>query len=86
MGILFVNINGKQEEKEMIDVFREMADKWPSAVVARTEIERFTGGLITSKYQANLDSAGLGPESVKVGRKVGYSTITYADWLRNRSK
>ena len=28
------------------DIFTKMAEKWPSALVARTEIKKFTGGLI----------------------------------------
>ena len=42
------------------DVFQKMAERWPSAIVARTEIEKFSGGLMTGKYLANLDSQGVG--------------------------
>mgnify|MGYP000530724943 CR=1 FL=1 len=66
------------------DVFDEMAEKWPSAVVARTEISNFTGGLISSKYQANLDSLGLGCERITCGRKVGYPVHSLINWLRDR--
>ena len=67
-------------------IFQEMVDRWKSPVVARTEIEVFTGGLMTEKYQANLDSAGLGPEGrFRCGRKVGYYTRPYVKWLASRS-
>ena len=67
-------------------IFQEMVNKWPSTIVARTEIETFTGGLMSEKYQANLDSAGLGPKGrIRCGRKIGYPTQEYADWLGARS-
>ncbi len=69
----------------MNDIFQEMADRWPSAVVARTEMERFTGGLISGGCLANLDSAGAGPARVKMGRKVGYPIKSLIEWLRARS-
>lgn len=68
------------------DIFQEMAERWPSAVVARTQIERFTGGLLSCKYLANLDSSGQGPARVTCGRKVGYPTKDLVAWLRDRSK
>ena len=67
------------------DIFQEMADKWPSAVVARVEIERFTGGIMSAKYLANLDSLGEGPTRIRCGRKVGYPTTDLVAWLRARA-
>jgi len=67
------------------DIFQEMVDRWPSAVVARTEVENFTGGLISGKYISNLDSVGEGPVRVKMGRKVGYPVKELVQWLRSRS-
>ena len=34
---------------------QELASKWPSSIVARTEIRKFTGGILTERYCANLD-------------------------------
>lgn len=67
------------------DIFQEMADKWPSAVVARTEIEKFSGGLMSAKYMANLDSLKLGCERITCGRKVGYPVHSLINWLRDRA-
>ena len=67
------------------DIFREMVEQWTSAVVARTEIENFTGGMISGKYLANLDSEGKGPVRVTMGRKVGYPVKELVEWLRGRS-
>jgi len=67
-------------------IFQDMADKWPSEIIARTEVEKFTGGLISEKYQANLDSAGKGPAGrVRIGRKIGYPKYPYVAWLEGRS-
>lgn len=68
-------------------LFQEMAEKWPSSMVARTEIEKFTGGTISEKYLANLDSAGKGPKGrVRCGRKICYPVKALIFWLESRSQ
>jgi len=67
------------------DIFQEMEDMWPSAILARTEVERFTGGMLSGKYLANLDSLGIGPARVVVGRRVGYPVHQFVSWMRKRS-
>jgi hypothetical protein len=63
-----------------------LAEKWPSSMVSRTEIERFTGGIVSEKYIANLDSAGKGPEGrIRIGRKIAYSVDSVIRWLESRS-
>ena len=69
---------------QMSDIYEEMCEKWPSAIVARTAIPVFTGGLVSEGYQANLDCLGIGPERIKTGRKVCYSTKVYTEWLKKR--
>lgn len=70
-----------------MSIFQEMADKWPSSMVSRTEIEKFTGGIISEKYIANLDSQGKGPEGrVRCGRKIAYQVSKFIEWLEARSK
>lgn len=67
-------------------IFQEMADKWKSPIVARTEIEVFTGGAMKEKYAANLDSAGLGPAGrFRLGRKICYPVAELISWLESRS-
>lgn len=71
-----------------VDLSR-LAEKWPSAIVSRDKVETFTGGLITSKYLANLDSAKdkEGPPSrIKIGRKVAYPVAEFVEWLEKRAK
>ncbi len=66
--------------------FSSLIEKWPSAFVARCEVERFTGGFIKSRYLANLDCQGKGPERIRIGRKVGYSVESFVRWLELRSE
>ena len=71
----------------MNTIFSEMAEKWPSAFVARTEAEKFSGGMIKEKYLANLDSQGKGPAGrIRCGRKVAYPVNEFVKWLERRSE
>lgn len=67
--------------------FSVMADKWPSAFVARQEIENFTGGVMTQKYISILDSQGLGVKNrVRMGHKIAYPVKELILWLESRSE
>ena len=69
------------------NLLSSMADKWPSPIVARTEAEKFTGGLISEKYLANLDCVNKGPAGrIRIGRKVAYPVNEYLTWLKERSE
>ena len=64
-----------------------LSDSWPSPYVARSEVDRFTGGVITPRYMANLDSAGKGPEGrIKIGRKIAYKTKSLVKWIEDRAE
>jgi hypothetical protein len=68
-------------------VLKRMAERWPSSMVARTEIERFTGGIIKEKYLANLDCQGVGPEGrVRIGRKIAYPVDAVIAFLERRTE
>lgn len=63
-----------------------LAEKWPSAFVARQEICKLTGGIINPKYLANLDSKGLGPKGrLRIGRKIVYPVSSIIEWLESRA-
>jgi len=63
-----------------------MARSWPSPLVARGEVGRFTGGVVNQKYLANLDSQGRGPAGrIRIGRKIAYPVADFIDWLENRA-
>ena len=66
--------------------FVEMLTKpWGAGIVARREVGRFTGGLITGRTLANLDSRGQGPGgAMRVGRQVAYPATRLARWLYRR--
>jgi hypothetical protein len=65
----------------------QLADKWPSRFVAQEEVDRFTGGIITQKYLANLDSQGKGPTGrIRVGRKISYPVSNLIEWLESRAE
>ena len=67
--------------------FKSMLAKWPSSFVARERIGEFSGGILTPRYCANLDSKGLGPEGrVRVGRKIAYPVDLLIRWLENRTE
>ena len=66
---------------------KALVDRWPSPIVARAEVKKFSGGAITGRYLANLDSAGSGPPGAfRLGGKVVYETAGLAEWLGARAK
>jgi len=65
---------------------QKMVERWPSPYVARQQIRTFSGGLISEKYIANLDSQGAGPPGrIRCGRKVAYPVNELVEWLQSRS-
>jgi hypothetical protein len=65
---------------------QSLADKWPSPFVARQEIRQFSGGIISEKYIANLDSQGAGPPGrIRCGRKIAYPVNQLVEWLEGRT-
>jgi hypothetical protein len=66
---------------------KDLAGRWPSAWVARQEVDRFTGGIVSEKYIANLDSLGRGPKGrIRCGRKIAYSVTALVEWLESRAE
>jgi hypothetical protein len=65
--------------------FKRLAERWPSAWVAREEVDRFTGGVLTPKYMANLDSRKIGIEDrIRIGRKIVYPVDSILRFLESR--
>lgn len=54
-------------------------------IIARHDIERLLGGLITKGYLQNLDSEGLGPEKIRIGRKIAYMRDDLIAFLQRRA-
>lgn len=55
-------------------------------IIARHDIGKYLGGLVSKGYLQNLDSEGRGPQRIKIGRKVGYTREALVEWLVSRSK
>ena len=62
----------------------KLAEKWPSAVVAREKVSDFSGGILHPRRMANLDSLGEGPERIRVGRKIAYPVKSLVAWMQTR--
>ena len=69
------------------DIFKKMVEKWPSAVVATSEVRKFSGGAVSGKSLANQRCLGQPvPESFLIGSKRVYPVESLAEWLRGRSQ
>jgi hypothetical protein len=67
--------------------FQELAESWLSPLVARREMEKFTGGALRPRTLANLDSSGEGPPvRVVIGRAVCYPARELCIWLEERTR
>lgn len=63
---------------------QDLADRLP-LTMARTDVPRLLGGIVSSKTLANADSSGTGPQGrFKLGRKVAYETSQLLSWLEQR--
>ncbi len=70
----------------MGDIWQAMAARWPSAIVSRGEIGRFTGGAVSSKSLANEDCNETGPQGrFCIGRRVCYPVDSLIQWLKSRA-
>lgn len=64
---------------------KQLQDSWPSPYVARSQVEKFSGGIISPKTLANADSLGIGPKKFYFGkRKVFYLASELAEWIFSR--
>jgi hypothetical protein len=71
----------------MGDIWAEMAARWPSAIVSRQEVGRFSGGAVSPKSLANADCDEVGPRGrFNIGRRVCYPVESFVEYLRARSR
>ena len=64
------------------DEFRKLLLSKLPPTIARKDVERQLGGIITPKTLANADSSGKGPlGACQVGRNVVYPTESLVNWL-----
>lgn len=77
-----LSASNKEKQEAVVRVIKEAGRKWPSSIVARSEVPKFTGGSIKNRTMANKDSLGVGPKGAfKVGRNVVYPVDNFCDWL-----
>jgi len=70
----------------MVVSIEKLAVNWPSSIVARSEVSKFSGGLINPRRLANMDSLGLGSANrYRVGRKIAYPVDSLVAWMESRT-
>lgn len=61
-----------------------LKEAWPSGVITRSQVKEFSGGLISPRTLANMDSLGTGPaRRFKIGKKVCYYVDDLIEWLED---
>jgi hypothetical protein len=71
--------------EKLKESFEDLARSWPSAMVARTQLSKFSGGLLNPRTLSTLDCRGKGPFKIKVGRLVMYPKRDLINWLIQRT-
>lgn len=73
-------------DKKRVDL-SILLKNWPSLYVARSEVEKFSGGILKARTLSNLDSKGKGPKGrFRVGRKVVYTAVSLIEFMQERSE
>ena len=63
---------------------KDMQDELPP-VIARKDIKKFLGGVVSPQTLSNADAGGIGPEEAhRVGRSVAYKTEHLLEWIVQR--
>ena len=69
------------------DIYEEMKKRWPSNVVVRADVGRFTGGILAPGTTANIDSSGKGiPGAMRVGKKTVYPVDGVIEYLKSKTR
>jgi len=66
--------------------FGELKRKWPAPVVSRSEVAKFSGGLLNPRSLANKNSLGTGPRYHRLGRKVFYAVDDLVSWMQEQAE
>lgn len=82
-----MNLNHTRNRKkwnQAVEVIKANADQWPE-IIARRDVEKFSGGAYSSRTMANLDCLGKGPDGAfRLGKTVMYSKQNLVTWLLDR--
>ncbi len=71
--------------RDLNEHFKLLKKSWPSSLVARSQVGVFSGGIVSPSYIANMDCRGMGPERIRIGRKIAYPVDALVDWLKEKS-
>lgn len=63
----------------------EALEKVPE-IIPRTKVPALLGGLLSRGYLQNLDSKGLGPRRIMLGRRCVYFKVDLIAWLMSRAR
>ncbi len=75
-----------ERHQDIEDVFERMSNVAPE-ILTRKKFQELTGGLVSEKTLANLDSEGGGIyPRLRVGGKVAYPKDAAIAWLKNRCR
>ena len=75
-----------QNEITIEQIFEHLSRNAPETL-SRKKIHELTGGLLTEKTLANMDSEGIGIQPrFRMGGKIFYQRDSAIAWLKNRCK
>jgi len=75
-----------QDQITIERIFENLSQKSPE-IVTRKKLQELTGGLISEKTLANLDSQGDGIQPrMRFGGKVAYPKSAAISWLKKRCR
>ena len=66
--------------------FSYLKKGWKEPIILRTEVGKFSRGIISPGYIANLDGIGQGPKRMKIAGKVAYKVTDFINWLESRTE
>jgi len=73
-----------QDKITIEQIFQNLSRTAPE-ILTRKKLHELTGGLVSEKTLANLDSLGEGIKPrMRIGGKTAYPKAAAIDWLKNR--
>jgi hypothetical protein len=66
--------------------FSYLKKKWDKPIFFRSEVKKFSQGIIGPKYLSVLDHQGKGPRRFQVGGKIAYNVNDFIEWLNERTE
>jgi hypothetical protein len=69
------------------EILQKIDDAWPSPIVLRKDIAKFSCGLATRRSVETADQRGYGiPNKMIINGKTAYTKEAVLKWLENRTK